>query len=96
MMSMAQEKASRDDGLPKKFYSCFWKELKEPLVTNTRATKRKMEFTSSKKQTVIKLTQKKDRDKRFIKTWRPISLLNNDYKIVCTALAARLKKYFFL
>ena len=48
-MSMAQEKASGDDGLTKKFYSCFWKELKEPLVTTTRATKRKMEFTSSKK-----------------------------------------------
>ena len=50
-----------------------------------------MEFTSSQKQAVIKLIQKKDRDKRF-KNWHPVSLLNIDYKIVFKALVARLEK----
>ena len=37
------------------------------------------------------MIEKKDRDKRFIKNWHPILLLNVDYKIVSKALAARLK-----
>ena len=37
---------------------------------------------------------KKSKDKRFIKNWRPISLLNVGYKIASKALAERLKKIF--
>ena len=34
----------------------------------------------------------KEKDKRFIKKWRPISLLNIDYKIISIVLASRVKK----
>ena len=52
---------------------------------------RKKELSISQRQTIIKLIEKKDRDKTFIKNWRPISLFNVDYKIVWKVLAARLK-----
>ena len=42
-------------------------------------------------QAVIKLLEKKDRDKRLIKKWRPVSLLNTDLKIFSKALAAKRK-----
>ena len=42
-------------------------------------------------QAVIKLLEKKDRDKRLIKNWRPVSLLNTDLKIFSKALAAKRK-----
>ena len=34
---------------------------------------------------------KKDRDERFVKNWRPISLLNVDTKILSKSLAEKLK-----
>ena len=40
---------------------------------------------------MITLLEKKDKDKRFIKNWRPISLINVDVKIASKAIARRLE-----
>ena len=39
---------------------------------------------------IINLMEKKDRDKRFVKNWRPFSLLNVETKIISTLLAEKL------
>ena len=49
------------------------------------------ELTSSQKQAVITLIEKKGRDKRLVKNWRPISLINVDTKIASKSLAMRAK-----
>ena len=43
-------------------------------------------------KTIIKLIEKKDKDKKLIKNWRPISLLNIDTKRISKVLAERLEK----
>ena len=46
------------------------------------------ELSASQKQAVISLLDK-GKDRTLLKNWRPISLLNNDYKIVSKAIANR-------
>ena len=62
------------------------------FFNSCRTAKLKKELSTSLSQAIIKLIEKKDKDKRFIKNWRPISLLNVDYKIISKALSSRVKK----
>ena len=51
----------------------------------------KGELSSSQKQAIVTLIEKKDKDKRKISYWRPISLINVDVKIGSKAVAFRLQ-----
>ena len=48
----------------------------EIFVDSVSEAKGKGKLSTSQKQPIIKLIEKKDRDKRFIQNWRSISLLN--------------------
>ena len=47
-------------------------------------------LTQEQKIGIINLIPKKDKDLRYLKNWRPVSLLNTDYKIIAKVLANRL------
>ena len=88
---MPSNKSPGNDGLSKNFFETFWEEIKDVYINSLKQAKIKNTPSISQRQAVIKLLEKKDRDKRFIKNWRPISLLNVDRKILSKALAAKLK-----
>ena len=93
---MPNNKSPGKDGLTKEFYEVFWEDLKAPLISSFLSAFDKSELSNSQRQAVIKLTEKKkrkDKDKRLIQNWRPISLLNVDLKILSKALANCIKKY---
>ena len=92
LTSMASNKSPGNDGLTVEFYKNFWSILKTPLFRSTEHAKINGSLSVSQRQAVIKLLEKKDKDKRYIQNWRPISLLNVDTKIISKALAYRLKK----
>ena len=50
------------------------------------------QLSTCQRQAVITLVEKKERDKKLIKNWRPISSMNVDSKIASKALAKRMKK----
>ena len=51
----------------------------------------KGKLTPSQRQSVIRLIEKKGKDREMIKNWRPISLMKVDTKIIAKAIANRLK-----
>ena len=50
------------------------------------------DLTTLQKQSVITILPKPDKDTLFLENWRPISLLNVDYKISSKSIANRIKK----
>ena len=46
----------------------------------------------TQKQGIITFLPKGDKPREYIKNWRPISLLNVDYKLLSGILAMRMKK----
>ena len=85
-------KSPGNDGLTAEFYKTFWNLLGQQLTDSLNYSFEHGELSTSQKQAIIKLIDKKDRDRRYIKNWRPTSLLNVDMKIASTALALRLEK----
>ena len=91
LKSMPYGKSPGHDGLTKEFYEHFWDDLKFYFINSLKQSKIEGNLSISQRQAVIKLIAKKDRDKRFAKNWRPISLLNVDTKILSKSLAEKLK-----
>ena len=79
------------DGLIKEFYEHFWDDLKSYFINSLKRSKIDGNLSISQRQAVIKLIATKDRDKRFVKNWPPISLLHVDTKILSKSLAEKLK-----
>ena len=72
MKSMENDKSPGNDGLTKEFYVTFWDDIKATFISSLKQAKERKELSISQRQAIIKLIEKKDRDKRYIKNWRPI------------------------
>ena len=90
LFSMYNNKSPGNDGLTAEFYKFFWADLKDALFDSYKYSRIVGELSTSQRQAIIKLIEKKDKDKRYIENWRPISLLNIDTKILSKSIATRL------
>lgn len=93
LKSTQNNKSPGSDGLPCEFYKIFWQDIKHYLLAAVNHAYNTGELSISQKQGIISLLPKKGRDTLLLKNWRPISLLNQDYKLIAKALAARMKKH---
>ena len=91
LSALPNNKTPGTDGLTVEFYKAFWDILKKPLCKCVKAIYDKGELSEDQKRGVINLLPKPDKDIRAIKNWRPISILNVDYKLITKTLADRLK-----
>ena len=92
LMSMKDGKSPGNDGLTKEFFVCFFGEVAPLLIQSLNYSFTVGELSTSQKQAVITLIEKKGRDKRLVQNWRPISLMNVDTKIASKVIALRMKK----
>ena len=90
-LGMAEGKSPGSDGLPMEFYVVFWDLLSEDLVNVFNASLQTGLLPFSQREALIALIFKKGH-RLDHKNWRPISLLNVDYKLCARFLAGRLLK----
>ena len=90
LTNMKSDKSPGSDGLPAEFYNFFWEVIGEALVEILNFCFDRGLLTESMRLAIISLLYKKG-DIELLKNWRPISLLNVDYKIGSKAFASRLQ-----
>ena len=91
LKDMKTGKAPGSDGLTVQFYKRCWHVIAQPLLNCILESIEKGTLPLSMRQSIIKLLPKKDKDKKILKNWRPISLINVDTKIFSKLIANRLK-----
>ena len=76
------------DGLTPEFYKHFWNTLQTPLCDMINETYTTGHLPESSKLAVVSLIYKNG-DPQLLKNYRPISLMNYDYKVLAFVLAQR-------
>ena len=89
---MGNNKSPGNDGFSKEFYVCFFQEIHSYLLDALNHSFIHGQLSISQRQAMITLIEKKGKDKRFLKNWRPISLINVDAKVASKSLALRVRK----
>ena len=92
LYKMKNGKTPGSDGFTVEFYKIFWNSIKDLVFDSFIFAYDLGELSIDQKRGVIKLIPKKDKIITFLKNWRPISLLNIDYKLLTHVLAQRLQK----
>jgi exonuclease III len=90
LKAMKAHKSPGLDGLPMEFYSKFFHIIGPSYVAMMNSCFEDMVLPDSQKHGIIKLLCKDAAHPELLKNWRPISLLNLDYKILTKVLTNRL------
>ena len=92
LKELPNNKSPGGDGFTTNFYKFFWCDIKTILYDSYMYSFEKGALTPDQKRGILNLLPKTDKDLRYLANWRPVSLLNTDYKILTKALALRLQK----
>ena len=89
---MKNGKTPGTDGLTVEFYKIFWNDIKVAMVNSLNYSFQTNSLSELQKQGLNTLLPKSNKDLTNLSNWRPISLLNVDYKIMAKSIANRIKK----
>ncbi len=91
VFKMKKNKTPGSDGLPIEWYQTFWNDISYLMVNSLNFSYTNGQLSCSQRKGIITLLYKKG-DHEDLQNWRPINLLNYDYKILAYVLASRLQK----
>lgn len=89
--NMKNNKTPGSDGFPVEFYKFFWKDIGSFLKRSLDYSFYSGQLSITQREGIITCIPKGDKTRTLLKNWRPISLLNTDYKILTAVLANRIK-----
>jgi hypothetical protein len=85
-------KSPGTDGYGIEWYKFFWIDIKTLVVDSIQYAVHENKMSIEQKRAVLSLLPKQGKDIRFLKNWRPISLLNADYKILAKVAAKKMQR----
>ena len=91
LASFADNKSPGEDGFTKEFYQTFFDLIGKDLLNSYKDSFHKDSLSISQKRESITLIPKGDVNLMDLKNWRPITLLNVDYKLLSKVLAKRME-----
>ena len=89
---MKNYKSPGSDGLTVEFYKAFWSYLSPYFIDSINYSFITGSLTTLQKQGLITLIPKEGKELDTLTNWRPITLLNTDYKIATKSIANRIKR----
>ena len=92
LKQLENNKSPGADGLTTNFYKFFWPDIKNLIYDSYLESQKSGNLSYYQKLGILNIMPKENKDIRYLKNWRPISLLTTDYKILTKALASRLQK----
>ena len=93
--NMNHNKAPGVDGIPIEFYIKYWDIIKNDLTEVIRNIINGTLLNENQRKAIITLLPK-DGDLTLLKSWRPVSLICCDIKIVAKILAKRIQTLMFV
>ena len=91
LLKMKNNKSPGSDGFTVEFLKVFWRQLGNFIIRSINYGFLKGQLSVTQKQGIITCIPKGEKSRHFIKNWRPITLLNNIYKIASGSIANRIK-----
>ena len=92
LKNMQNNRSPGSSGFTAEFFKFFWNDLGVFLVNSINYGFDNGELSVTQKEGVITCIPKGNKSKKYIKNWRPISLLNVTYKIASSCIASRIKR----
>ena len=80
LKGMKNDKTPGEDGITADFYKVFWSRLKQPFYDMVLEVFQQKMLHELARKGILNLIPKPEKDTRYIKNLRPITLLNSDYK----------------